>query len=54
MKIRAKEFIPGENFLMVIIAACIGLGAGVANIGFRSFTELVRRLIFTPGSRSPS
>ncbi|MDA8160963.1 MAG: chloride channel protein [Desulfobacteraceae bacterium] len=49
MKIRAQKFLPGENSLMVFIAACIGLGAGLANIGFRSVTELVRRLIFEPG-----
>ncbi|MDD5758711.1 MAG: chloride channel protein [Desulfobulbaceae bacterium] len=48
MKIRAKKFLPGENSLMVIIASCIGLAAGLANIAFRSTTELVHTFIFEP------
>ena len=47
--IRAKKFLPGENSLMVVIASCIGLAAGLANIGFRTATDLVHRLIFEPG-----
>lgn len=49
MKIRAKKFLPGENSLMVVIASCIGLAAGLANIAFRSTTELVHTFIFEPG-----
>lgn len=49
MKIRAKKFLPGENSLMVVIASFIGLAAGLANIGFRTVTELVHHYIFEPG-----
>jgi len=49
MKSRAKKILPGENSLMVVIASCIGLAAGLANIGFRTVTEQVHRFIFVPG-----
>ncbi|MCK9296069.1 MAG: chloride channel protein [Desulfobulbaceae bacterium] len=46
---RLKRLIPGENALMVIIAAAIGLAAGFANILFRSTEELVHHYIFQTG-----
>ncbi len=46
---RLKRLVPGENALMVIIAAAIGLAAGFANILFRSTEELVHHYIFQTG-----
>jgi len=46
---RLKKFLPGENSLMVIIASAIGVTAGLANIVFRTVTEVVRELVFVPG-----
>jgi len=43
-----KKYLPGES-LMVIIAAFIGVGAGLVNIVFRSVTELVHETIFIHG-----
>ncbi len=45
---RAKKFLPRES-LMVVIASCIGLGAGGINILFRATTELVQRYVFDGG-----
>lgn len=50
MKINTKKFLPGENFVMVFIATCIGIVAGHANILFRTVLELVHHWIFVPGS----
>jgi len=49
MRFNRKKFIPGENFLMVIIASVIGIIAGFANICFRSVTEFIHHFIFVPG-----
>ncbi|MBU0479490.1 MAG: chloride channel protein [Proteobacteria bacterium] len=46
---RLKKFLPGENSLMVIIATAIGVAAGIANIAFRTVTEIVHDMIFVPG-----
>lgn len=46
---RLKQFLPGENSLMVVIASAIGLAAGLANIVFRAVTGLVQRLLLEPG-----
>jgi chloride channel protein, CIC family len=46
---RFRKYLPGENSLMVIVATGIGLAAGVANIVFRSTTELFHELIFVRG-----
>ncbi len=44
-----KKFMPGENSKMVGIATCIGLGAGAANILFRTVVDLVHEGIFVRG-----
>jgi chloride channel protein, CIC family len=44
-----KKFFPGENTMLVAIAAAIGLAAGAANILFRTVTELIHNLIFVRG-----
>lgn len=49
MKFSKKKFVPGENFLMVVIASVIGIIAGFANICFRSATEFVQHTIFVHG-----
>ncbi len=49
MKKRISKYIPGENFLMVIIASVLGIAAGFANIGFRWVTAQVEHFIFEPG-----
>lgn len=49
MKFNKKKFVPGENFLMVIIASVIGIIAGLGNICFRSATEFVHNTIFLQG-----
>ena len=49
MKIDTKKFMPGENALMVLIATCIGIVAGYANILFRTVLEFVHHWIFVPG-----
>ncbi|MBU1709179.1 MAG: chloride channel protein, partial [Proteobacteria bacterium] len=46
MRKRIKRLVPGENARMLAIAACIGLGAGFANILFRYVVEGVHELIF--------
>ncbi len=50
MKKRFKKFLPGENTSMIVIASFIGVIAGVANIAFRTTTELVHTYIFVAGS----
>jgi chloride channel protein, CIC family len=49
MKINTKKLMPGENALMVLIASCIGIVAGYANILFRTVLEFVHHWIFVPG-----
>jgi CIC family chloride channel protein len=49
MKIKRKNFIPGENSLMLLIATFIGIGAGLANICFRSSLEFVHHVFFEQG-----
>ena len=46
---RLKFFLPGENTRMVLIAAFIGVMAGLANIVFRTLTEFVHEHIFVRG-----
>ena len=46
---RLKFFLPGENTRMVLIAAFIGVMAGLANIVFRTLTEFVHEQIFVRG-----
>lgn len=46
---RVKILLPGENTSTVLIAAFIGLLAGVANIAFRSVEEAVHTHIFETG-----
>jgi CIC family chloride channel protein len=50
MKKRFKKFLPGENTSMIVIASFIGVMAGLANIAFRTTTELVHTYIFEAGS----
>jgi len=49
MKKRIQKYIPGENFLMVLIASVLGLTAGGANICFRWVTAFVEHNIFEHG-----
>lgn len=49
MKRRLKKFLPGENTNMIVIASFIGVMAGVANIIFRTTTDLVHEYIFVHG-----
>jgi CIC family chloride channel protein len=49
MRSRLKFFLPGENTRLVFIAAFIGVMAGLANILFRTLTELVQEQIFVRG-----
>jgi CIC family chloride channel protein len=46
---RLKIFLPGENTRMIIIAAFIGIMAGIAIIVFREAVELVHEQIFLRG-----
>jgi CIC family chloride channel protein len=46
---RLKFFLPGENTRMVLIAAFIGVMAGLANIVFRTLTEFIHEQIFVRG-----
>jgi len=49
MKERIFRFPGGEQFRIVIIATCIGLLAGVANIVFRSAVDTVHQMLFVQG-----
>lgn len=51
MRKNLQKFLPGDNTRMVIIATFIGLAAGLLNIIFRSFVDLVHHFIFDGGSR---
>ncbi len=48
---RLKKYIPGEGTLTIVIAAFIGLSAGLANIMFRSTLEFFHRNVFQGGLR---
>ncbi len=47
---KLKIFVPGENTRMILVAACIGILAGVAIIVFRESVELVHKIVFIGGS----
>ncbi len=49
MSSKIKNFLPGENTLMVIIASFIGVGAGLVNICFRTSLEFVHHIFFEHG-----
>ncbi|MEA2116132.1 MAG: chloride channel protein [Thermodesulfobacteriota bacterium] len=49
MLAKLKLFLPGENTIMLVTAALIGLLAGVAIIVFREAVELVHELVFVQG-----
>lgn len=49
MTTRVKKILPGENARMILIAACIGIFAGLANILFRTTQEAAHELIFVRG-----
>ena len=49
MLTKLKLFLPGENTIMLVTAALIGLLAGVAIIVFREAVELVHELVFVQG-----
>jgi CIC family chloride channel protein len=46
---RIRKYIPGEGTLTIVIAAFIGLSAGLANIMFRSTVEFVHHFVFQGG-----
>ncbi len=46
---KLKIFLPGENTRMILIAAFIGLMAGVAIIAFRESVEFVHEELFVRG-----
>ncbi len=46
---KLKSFLPGERSRMIMIAACIGVMAGLAIIVFREAVDLVHRFIFVWG-----
>ncbi|MDG4476657.1 chloride channel protein [Thiovibrio frasassiensis] len=50
MKTKIRRILPGENFRVTAIAACIGLAAGAVNILFRTTVALVHEHIFVGGS----
>ena len=49
MLAKLKIFLPGENTRMILIAACIGLMAGVAIIVFRESVDFVHEYLFVRG-----
>lgn len=49
MLTKLKLFLPGENTIMLVTAALIGLLAGVAIIVFREAVELVHEFVFVQG-----
>ncbi|MBB5347630.1 chloride channel protein [Desulfoprunum benzoelyticum] len=50
MRKNIRKFLPGENTRMMLIATCIGLGAGLMTIVFRSLVDAVDALIFEGGA----
>lgn len=46
---KIRKYIPGEGTLTIVIAAFIGLSAGLANIMFRSTVEFVHHTVFQGG-----
>ena len=50
MKKNLRKLLPGENTRIIVIAAFIGLMAGILNIIFRSTVHLVHKVIFDGGS----
>jgi chloride channel protein, CIC family len=51
MRKTLKKFLPGDNTRVILIATFIGLTAGLLNIIFRSFVDLIHHFIFDGGSR---
>ncbi len=49
MKTKLRKLIPGENTRMIVIAASIGLAAGVLNIIFRTVVIQTHKTIFVGG-----
>lgn len=49
MLTKLKIFLPGENTRMILVAACIGLMAGVAIIVFRESVDFVHEQLFVRG-----
>ena len=49
MRKTLRQFLPGENTRMMLIATGIGLGAGLMTIVFRSLVDAVHTLIFDGG-----
>lgn len=49
MLAKLKIFLPGENTRMILIAACIGLMAGVSIIIFRESVDFVHEYLFVRG-----
>ena len=49
MRKTLRQFLPGENTRMMLIATGIGLGAGLMTIVFRSLVDAVHALIFDGG-----
>ena len=49
MLTKLKLFLPGENTILLVTAALIGLLAGVAIIVFREAVELVHEFVFVQG-----
>ncbi len=49
MLAKLKIFLPGENTRMILVAACIGLMAGVAIIVFRESVDFVHEQLFVRG-----
>ena len=50
MRKTLRQFLPGENTRMMLIATCIGLGAGLMTIVFRSLVDAVHALVFDGGT----
>jgi len=49
MRKSLRQFLPGENTRMMLIATGIGLGAGLMTIVFRSLVDAVHALVFDGG-----
>ncbi|HSO09364.1 MAG TPA: chloride channel protein, partial [Desulfoprunum sp.] len=49
MRKSLRQFLPGENTRMMLIATGIGLGAGLMTIVFRSLVDAVHTLVFVGG-----
>jgi len=50
MRKTLRQFLPGENTRMMLIATGIGLGAGLMTIVFRSLVDAVHTLVFVGGA----